>query len=82
VDRVSTGGTILVQASCDLLGYAGSAGGTAQRIPDQLLDWLRAESRVRPADTPRRTAAAAPSRRCSAAGWPRSTAVLRRTTGR
>ena len=60
VDRVSTGGTILVQASCDLLGYAGSAGGTAQRIPDQLLGWLRAASRVRPGATPRRTATAEP----------------------
>lgn len=48
VDRVSTGGTILVQASCDLLGYAGSAGGTAQRIPEQLLEWVRAQSRIRP----------------------------------
>jgi len=46
VDRVSTAGTILVQTSCDLLGYAGSAGGTATRIPDQLLDWARAESRI------------------------------------
>lgn len=51
VDRVSTGGTVLVQASCDLL-YAGGAGSTAQRLPDQLLDWVHAESRVRP--TPRR----------------------------
>lgn len=61
VDRVSTGGTILVQASCDLLGYARSAGGTAQRIPGQLLDWLRGESRVRPgAARPRSVPAATP----------------------
>ncbi|MGH4018549.1 MAG: hypothetical protein ACRDT0_04750 [Pseudonocardiaceae bacterium] len=55
VDRISTGGTILVQASCDLLGYTGSAGGTAQRIPDQLLAWLRAQSRIRPGTTPPRS---------------------------
>ncbi|HYZ08024.1 MAG TPA: hypothetical protein VE709_05390 [Pseudonocardiaceae bacterium] len=70
VDRVSTRGTILVQASCDLLGYAGSAGGTAQRIPEQLLAWVRAQSRIRqsrtrqsrtrPGAAPRRAPAAAP----------------------
>ncbi|MGH3811290.1 MAG: hypothetical protein ACRDUV_02385, partial [Pseudonocardiaceae bacterium] len=59
VDRVTTGGTILVQASCDLLGYAASAGDTAQRIPEQLLDWVRAQSRIRPGPVPRRTDAAA-----------------------
>jgi len=70
VDRVSTRGTILVQASCDLLGYAGSVGGTAQRIPEQLLPWLRAQSRIRqsrtrqsrirPGAAPRRASGAAP----------------------
>ncbi|MGH3963842.1 MAG: hypothetical protein ACRDRY_11385 [Pseudonocardiaceae bacterium] len=59
VDRVTTGGTILVQASCDLLGYAASAGGTAQRIPEQLLDWVRAQSRIRPGTAPCRTDPAA-----------------------
>ncbi|MGQ0718490.1 MAG: hypothetical protein ACT4NP_14490 [Pseudonocardiales bacterium] len=59
VDRVTTAGTILVQASCDLLGYGGSAGGTAQRIPEQLLDWVRAQSRIRPGPAPRQTDAAA-----------------------
>lgn len=31
VDRSSTAGTILVQTTCDLLGYGGGAGGTAGR---------------------------------------------------
>lgn len=60
VDRVSTGGTILVQASCDLLGYAGSAGSTAQRIPEQLLAWVREQSRVRSAPSAPRPASATP----------------------
>lgn len=64
VDRVSTRGTILVQASCDLPGYAGGAGATAQRIPGQLLDWVHAESRIQQAPrrrpTPRRRPAPAP----------------------
>ncbi len=53
VDRVSTGGTILVQASSDLLGYPGNAGDTAQRIPNQLLAWLHGQSRIRTGVTPR-----------------------------
>ncbi len=44
VDAVSTPGTILVQTSCDLLGYAGGPETTAARIPGQLLDWIVAES--------------------------------------
>ncbi len=50
VDRVSTAGTILVQATCDLLGYGGqaAAGAPTNRIPDQLLAWVRSEFRVRP----------------------------------
>ncbi|MEX2658537.1 MAG: hypothetical protein WD232_02480 [Acidimicrobiales bacterium] len=50
VDRSSTAGTILVQATCDLLGYgggAGNAGGSASTIGDQLLAWVRSESRIR-----------------------------------
>lgn len=44
LDQVSTGGTILVQSSCDLLGYAGGLDSTAARIPGQLLDWVVAEA--------------------------------------
>jgi len=64
VDRVSTAGTILAQTSCDLLGYAGQQDSAAARIPDQLLDWMRAQSRIRqsrirPETAPRRTGTAA-----------------------
>lgn len=44
VDQVSTRGTILVQSSCDLLGYAGGLASTAARIPHQLLDWIVVEA--------------------------------------
>ncbi|HKR49001.1 MAG TPA: hypothetical protein VJT72_05355 [Pseudonocardiaceae bacterium] len=43
LDQVSTAGTILVQASSDLLGYCGEA----------LLDWARTESACRRADAHR-----------------------------
>lgn len=44
LDQVSTPGTILVQSSCDLLGYANGLDSTAARIPGQLLDWVVAEA--------------------------------------
>ncbi len=43
VDRVSTGGTIVLHANSDLLGYRGDAS-TAGRIPDQLIEWAVAQS--------------------------------------
>ncbi|MCI0687899.1 MAG: hypothetical protein L0Y54_11775, partial [Sporichthyaceae bacterium] len=42
VDRVSSGGTMLVHAGNDLLGYAGGES-TAGRIAPQLVDWIRTE---------------------------------------
>lgn len=52
LDRVSTAGTVVVQATSDLLGYCG----------EKLLDWVVAESAQRRSTprrpTPRRTAAA------------------------
>jgi hypothetical protein len=39
VDQVSTAGTIVVQATCDLFGYASGLDNTASRIPGQLLNW-------------------------------------------
>lgn len=47
VDRSSTAGTILVQATCDLLGYGG-VGGSAGRLGDQLLAWVRSKSLIGP----------------------------------
>lgn len=44
LDQVSTAGTILVQSSCDLLGYANGLDSTAARIPGQLLNWIAAEA--------------------------------------
>lgn len=40
VDRFSTAGTILLQSTCDLLGYATAPDSSAARIPGQLLDWI------------------------------------------
>lgn len=39
VDRTSTAGTIVVQATGDLLGFQDGQDRTAARIPGQLLDW-------------------------------------------
>jgi hypothetical protein len=53
LDRVSTAGTILVQASSDLLRSGSLADDTAGRLPGQLLDWVRATAarpRVPPLD--------------------------------
>jgi hypothetical protein len=47
LDEVTTGGTILLQSSCDLLGYASGLDSTAARIPGQLLDWMVAEANRR-----------------------------------
>ncbi len=52
VDQTSTAGTILVQASWDLLGYPAGLGTTSARIPGQLLD-LTVTAAHRP--TPRLT---------------------------
>lgn len=49
VDRVTTPGTILVQATCDLLAFAG-ADTAAGRITGQLLDWIVAEAARRRPD--------------------------------
>ncbi|MGH8998357.1 MAG: hypothetical protein ACRDY7_03105, partial [Acidimicrobiia bacterium] len=52
VDRHASAGTVLVHASCDLLGYHGLEGSTAARIPSQLLDWVAAEGRRRRQERP------------------------------
>jgi hypothetical protein len=39
VDQVSTAGTIVVQATCDLISYAFGLDNTASRLPRQLLAW-------------------------------------------
>lgn len=55
LDRVSTAGTILLQANGDLLGYGSGSDSSAARIPGQLLDWALKES------ARRRAAAATPT---------------------
>lgn len=44
VDQHSTAGTILVQASCDLLVFGTGLDSTAARLGPQLLDWITAEA--------------------------------------
>ena len=44
VDRVSTGGTIVVHATADLLGYSGQTDSTAARLPGLFLAWAREEA--------------------------------------
>lgn len=44
LDEVSSGGTILVQTSTDLLGYGTGEDDTSARIPGQLLDWVLAQA--------------------------------------
>ncbi|MGQ0631054.1 MAG: hypothetical protein ACT4P1_08415 [Sporichthyaceae bacterium] len=58
LDRVSTRGTIVVQANGDLLGYGGQADSTAARLPGQFLTWALAEAARRRATisgSPRRS---------------------------
>lgn len=40
LDEVSTNGTILVQSTCDLLGYATGLKSSAALIPRQLVSWI------------------------------------------
>ncbi|MEX2586864.1 MAG: hypothetical protein WD602_02575 [Actinomycetota bacterium] len=44
LDQVSTPGTILVQSTCDLLGYATGLKSSASRIPRQLVRWILNQS--------------------------------------
>lgn len=44
LDTVTTRGTILVQATCDLQTYGAGLGSTAARVPRQLLAWIRSRA--------------------------------------
>ncbi|MBD8505152.1 hypothetical protein HT102_01430 [Hoyosella sp. G463] len=45
IDRVTTPGTILLQATCDLVGYGDGLEGPVARLTTQVLDWAAAEAR-------------------------------------
>jgi hypothetical protein len=52
VDDRTTNGTMLVHSGNDLIGL-GRRSSTAERVPEQLIEWMRAESTVQTAGEPR-----------------------------